>query len=128
MPVSRVGLPGRVDRAHLLLGRAGAEDEQDGGGGHGSTEGLHGGGLHGGTTRRGHGGFPGQGRRVSSSAGESARAGVERHLLAHVPARVGGAQVAHQVDDPVQLVGLEGQHPLVVAEGERATVLARTSA
>ena len=25
----------------------------------------------------------------------------------------------HQVDDPVELVGLEGEHPLVVAERER---------
>ena len=34
-------------------------------------------------------------------------------------ARRGAAQVAHQVHDPVQLVGLERQEPLVVAEGER---------
>jgi len=44
-----------------------------------------------------------------------------------VPAGLGGPQVAHQVDDPVELVGLEGQDPLVVAEGERRTVFARTS-
>ena len=31
---------------------------------------------------------------------------------------LGGAQVAHEVDDAVQLVGLEGEHPLVVAERE----------
>ena len=45
--------------------------------------------------------------------------GVERHLLAHVAPGLGAAQVPHQVDDPVELVGLEGQHPLVVAERER---------
>src|SRR4051794_27701081 len=44
---------------------------------------------------------------------------VERQLLADVAARVRGAQVSHQVDDPVQLVGLEREHPLVVAERER---------
>jgi hypothetical protein len=36
-----------------------------------------------------------------------------------VSAGAGGAQVAHQVDDPVQLVGLEREDPLVVAERER---------
>ena len=47
------------------------------------------------------------------------RAGEERRLLADVPARVGGAQVPHQVDDAVQLGRLERQDPLVVAERER---------
>src|SRR3712207_5376126 len=46
------------------------------------------------------------------------RTGVERHLLAHVPARTGGTQVTHQVHDAVQLVGLERQDPLVVTQRE----------
>ncbi len=36
----------------------------------------------------------------------------------HVPAGGRGPQLAHEVDDAVQLVGLEGEHPLVVAERE----------
>jgi hypothetical protein len=35
-----------------------------------------------------------------------------------VAAGVGAAQVTHEVDDAVQLVGLEGEQPLVVAERE----------
>src|SRR5215216_4675848 len=46
-------------------------------------------------------------------------AGEERRLLTDVAARVGSAQVAHQVDDAVQLRRLERQDPLVVAERER---------
>ena len=46
-------------------------------------------------------------------------AGEERHLLAHVHPRLRGPQLAHQVDDAVQLVGLERQHPLVVVQRER---------
>src|SRR5690625_1246758 len=49
----------------------------------------------------------------------AARAGEERHLLAHVPARLGGAQLAHEVDDPAEVVGLEAEQPLVVAQRER---------
>src|SRR3954453_3674889 len=48
-----------------------------------------------------------------------AHAGVERHLLADGPAGGPRAQLAHEVDDAVQLVGLEREDPLVVAEGER---------
>ncbi|GAA2912902.1 hypothetical protein GCM10020221_05810 [Streptomyces thioluteus] len=44
---------------------------------------------------------------------------VERHLLAHVHPRLGRPEVTHQVDDPVQVVRLEGQDPLVVAQRER---------
>ena len=61
----------------------------------------------------------GQGRSATSSASGAAPAGVERDLLADVPAGAARAQVAHQVDDAVQLVGLEGEDPLVVAERER---------
>src|SRR4051812_27860483 len=64
-------------------------------------------------------------RRVSTSgeAGEEvgdggAGAGVEGHLLAHVEPCLGASEVSHQVDDARQVVGLEGEHPLVVAEGE----------
>jgi hypothetical protein len=49
----------------------------------------------------------------------AAAAGVERHLLAHVAARLGAAQVTHEVDDPGEVVGLEREDPLVVAERER---------
>src|SRR4051794_15409595 len=59
-------------------------------------------------------------RQVGDELGDLlAGAGVERHLLADVPAGPAGPQLAHQVDDPVQLVGLEGEHPLVVAQRER---------
>src|SRR5580693_4959446 len=44
-----------------------------------------------------------------------AAAGVERDLDPGVAPRVRAAQVPHQVDDPVELVGLEREHPLVVA-------------
>src|SRR4051812_31221969 len=64
-------------------------------------------------------------RRVSTSveAGEevgdgSTGTGVERHLLAHVEARLRAAQVPHQVDDARQVVRLEREHPFVVAQGE----------
>ena len=36
-----------------------------------------------------------------------------------MPAGARRPQVPHEVDDPVELVGLEGQQPLVVAERER---------
>src|ERR671912_1992423 len=60
----------------------------------------------------------------SALAGEErahrhARSGVERHLLAHVHPRPGRPELAHEVDDAVQLVGLEREDPLVVAQGER---------
>jgi len=45
-------------------------------------------------------------------------AGVERDLDPYVAARLGGAQLAHQVDDAVQLIGLEREDPLVVAKSE----------
>ena len=48
----------------------------------------------------------------------SSPAGVEGHLFAGVAARGGSTQGSHQVDDAMQLVGLERQHPLVVAQGE----------
>src|SRR5215210_1995506 len=44
----------------------------------------------------------------------------ERELVARVAARLGGAQVAHEIDDRRQLVGLEAEQPLIVAERERA--------
>jgi hypothetical protein len=56
-----------------------------------------------------------------------ADAGPERRLELGVQPGPRGAQVAQAVGDPVHLVGLEGQQPLVVAEPEGATVLARTS-
>src|SRR5580658_604166 len=45
-----------------------------------------------------------------------AAAGVERDLDPGVQPGLGSAQVAHQVDEPVQFVGLEGEDPLVVVE------------
>ena len=51
--------------------------------------------------------------------GGDAAARVERDLLAHVTARVGVAQVAHHVDQVDELVRLEREDPLVVAEAER---------
>src|SRR3954471_16817835 len=64
--------------------------------------------------------------RAGSAPGELAHrlgeragpAGDERQLVAGVPARLGRAQVAHEVDDRRQVVGLEGQQPLVVPERE----------
>jgi drug/metabolite transporter (DMT)-like permease len=47
-----------------------------------------------------------------------ALAGVERDLDPGVPPRLGTAQVPHQVHDPVQLVGLEGEYPFVVVQRE----------
>ena len=58
------------------------------------------------------------GQAVDQVGDRDPGAGVERHLLAHVAPGLGAAQVPHQVDDAVQLVGLEGQDPLVVAERE----------
>ncbi len=49
----------------------------------------------------------------------AARARVERDLLAHVQAGLRVAQIAHEVDDAVELLGLEGERPFVVAERER---------
>src|SRR5690606_24215225 len=43
-----------------------------------------------------------------------AAAGVEGELVAHVQARIGVAQVAHHVDEVVQIIGLEGEQPLVI--------------
>src|SRR5262249_38604451 len=66
------------------------------------------------------------GRRVADEAlrqssdqlvDAAAPAREERHLGPDVPARLGPAQMAHKVDDAVQLVSLEAQHPLVIAEG-----------
>jgi hypothetical protein len=45
-----------------------------------------------------------------------AATGVERDLDPGVQPGFGSAQVAHQVDEPVQFVGLEGEDPLVVVE------------
>ncbi len=42
--------------------------------------------------------------------------GEERDLHPGVPPGVRAAQMPHQVDDPVQLVGLEREHPLVIVE------------
>src|SRR4029079_18738202 len=39
----------------------------------------------------------------------AAPAGVERHLRAHVAPGLRAAQVTHQVHDPVEVVGLEGE-------------------
>src|SRR5271166_2540108 len=47
------------------------------------------------------------------------RPGEERRFRAGMPSGVGGTQFTHQVDDAVQLGGLEGQDPFVVAERER---------
>lgn len=58
-------------------------------------------------------------RQVGDDLGQRlADAGQERQLLARVEARLGAAQVAHQVDDPGELFGLEGEQPFVVAERE----------
>ena len=66
-------------------------------------------------------------RAATISAERLPGAGEERHLVPHVPAGADVPQVAHQVDDPVQLVRLEREDPLVVVQGEGATVFARTS-
>jgi hypothetical protein len=58
------------------------------------------------------------GKAVQEVADLDAGAGVEGHLLAYVAAGLGAAEVAHEVDDAGEVVGLEGQHPLVVTEGE----------
>ena len=47
-----------------------------------------------------------------------AATGVERHLLADVAPGRRAAQVTHQVDDAVELVGFEREDPLVVPERE----------
>ena len=61
---------------------------------------------------------PAQARLGDKLANRLAAAGVERDLLPGVQPRLRTAQVAHQVDDPVQLVGLEGEDPLVVVKRE----------
>ena len=59
--------------------------------------------------------------QVGHRVGERpAPAGEERQLRARVTARLGGAQVAHQVHDRHEVVGLEREQPFVVAERERA--------
>ena len=45
--------------------------------------------------------------------------GEERNFLPHMHSRAGRAQMTHQVDGVVQLVGLQREQPLVVAERER---------
>ncbi len=50
----------------------------------------------------------------------TAQAGDERQLVAGVPAGLRPTEMADQVDDPGEVVGLERQQPLVVAQPERA--------
>ena len=57
-------------------------------------------------------------RSASTASATPTRRPVKKGLLADVAACAGGPQVPHEVDDVVQLRGLEGEHPLVVAERE----------
>jgi hypothetical protein len=50
--------------------------------------------------------------------GRLAAAGEERDLYPGVPTGLRAAQMTHQVDDPVQFVGLEREHPLEVVQRE----------
>src|SRR5665213_3654471 len=45
---------------------------------------------------------------------------MERNLLAGMAARFGASQQAHEVDDRLELVALEREQPLIVAECKRA--------
>src|SRR5208282_773718 len=60
----------------------------------------------------------GSGQAGDELANGLAAAGVERDLDPGMQPRLGAPQVAHQVQDPVQLIGLEGEYPLVVVERE----------
>ena len=57
--------------------------------------------------------WTGSGKPADQFLDTDAGAGEERRLFPDMPSRIGGAQVAHQVDDAMQFGGLEGEDCLL---------------